>query len=135
MHRAERNVDVATWEEMSRDSMQAARRLLAEGHFRSSISRAYYAAYTALSGELVRRTVRFTHGWNNPSHDQVTALIRNGLALAPETRRQMSRAIRRLRVAREDADYRPGAGVDRALALACIHDAIRILVALEGKDD
>jgi uncharacterized protein (UPF0332 family) len=123
---------VATWEEMSRDCLLAAQKLLGEGHWRSSVSRSYYSAYSAISGVLVQSGVAFVHGWNNPSHEQVAALVRNGLALPIGLRRQINQAIRRLRVAREGADYHPGAAIDRALALACIHDAGRIIRALES---
>jgi uncharacterized protein (UPF0332 family) len=126
---------VATWGEMSRDSLLAAHRLLAEGHLRSSVSRSYYAAYSSISGALVRRGVAFAHGWNNPSHEQVAALVRNGLALPSGLRRQVNQAIRRLRVAREGADYHPGATIDRALAVACVHDAGRVVQALEDGHD
>jgi uncharacterized protein (UPF0332 family) len=122
---------LATWRELSRDSLRAAQLLLEEGHLRSSVSRAYYAAYCAVSDQLSQRGVSFAHGWNNPSHDQLPALVRNNLALAVNRRRQLSRAIRRLRTAREDADYRPGIAVDRTLALACVHDAIFVVETLE----
>jgi len=126
---------VATWRELSLDSLRAARVLLAAGHVRSSISRSYYAAYCAVSGELARRRVRFARGWQNPSHEQLAALIQSGLPLPVGTRRQLSRAIRRLRVARETADYRPGVTVHRGDALAATHDAGLILEALEIADE
>lgn len=45
---------------------------------------------------------------DNPAHDQLLSLIRNGLTLTPGARRQTAAALRRLRLARESADYRPG---------------------------
>jgi uncharacterized protein (UPF0332 family) len=126
---------MATWEEMSRDSFRSAQKLLAEGHLRSSVSRSYYAAYAIVSAELIHKGLTFAHGWNNPSHEQVAALIRNGLALSPNVRHQLNRAIRRLRIGREDADYRPGATVDRHTALAAIHDANLIRQTLETSHD
>ncbi len=121
---------MATWRELSLDSLQAAQKLLVEGHWRSSVSRSYYAAYCAVSGELVRRGASFAHGWNNPSHEQVPALVRTGLGLPLNTRRQLNQAIRRLRTARENADYRPRVRVDRADALGAVHDAILIVKTL-----
>src|SRR2546425_856887 len=105
---------------MSRECLLAAQKLLVEGHCRSCVSRSYYAAYSAISGALVKRGVTFARGWNNPSHEQVAALVHNGLALPVDLRRQINQAIRRLRVAREGADYHPGATIDRPLAVACI---------------
>jgi uncharacterized protein (UPF0332 family) len=124
-------VTLATWEEISLDSLRAAQKLLDDGHFRSSVSRSYYAAYCAVTGELCRRNDRFARGRNNPAHEQLTALIRNGLPWQAGPRRRLTRAVRRLRFARETADYRPGVSVDRALALACVFDALAVLELLE----
>jgi uncharacterized protein (UPF0332 family) len=122
---------LATWEELSLDSLRAAQKLLDEGHLRSSVSRSYYAAYCAVAGELTRRGVRFPRARRNPAHEQLTALIRNGLPLQIGARRRLTRAVRRLRYARESADYRPGISVQRALALACVFDAFAVLELLE----
>lgn len=122
---------MATWKELSLDSLRAAQKLLDEGHLRSSVSRSYYAAYCAVAGELARRSVRFARGWNNPAHEQLTVLIRNGLPLQIGTRRRLTRAVRRLRFARQNSDYRPGISVERGLALACVFDAVAVLELLE----
>ena len=82
---------MATWQEMSLGCLQAAKLLLAEGQWRGSINRSYYAAYCAVSHELVRRGVRFPQGWNNPAHDQLPAMIHNGLTLPQDTRRKLIR--------------------------------------------
>jgi uncharacterized protein (UPF0332 family) len=119
---------------MSLDCLRAAKRLLDEGYFRSSISRAYYAAYCAATIELVERGFTFAHGWNNPSHEQLPDLILNNTALPRDKRWRINKSLRILRQAREDADYRPGVTVDRALALACIHSAVDVLQILEIQD-
>src|SRR5436190_21436449 len=103
---------LATWEELSRDSLRAAKLLERDGHLRSSVSRAYYAAYCAIARELAARGVRFPHGWNNPSHEQMPDLVAHNLPLPSGTRRRMNSYIRLLRGLREDADYRPGASID-----------------------
>jgi uncharacterized protein (UPF0332 family) len=123
---------VATWRELSLDSLEAAQKLLAAGHWRSSVSRSYYSAYCALADQLTRRGVLFARGWRNPSHDQLPNLIQHSLPLPANARRQLARAIRRLRTVREDADYRPRTTVDRSLALACVQDAIFVMQALEN---
>jgi uncharacterized protein (UPF0332 family) len=123
---------LASWRELSLDSLEAAQKLLAAGHWRSSVSRSYYSAYCALADPLSRRGVLFARGWRNPSHDQLPDLIQHSLLLPINARRQLARAVRRLRIAREDADYRPGTTVDRSLALACMQDAIFVTQALEN---
>ena len=118
---------MATWTELSIDNLQAAKRLATDGYLRSSISRAYYAAYCACAGELAARGLSFPHGWANPSHEQLPDLVNHNLPLPPSTRHRLIGRLRLLRRAREVADYRPGLSVDRALALQCLRDAEAVL--------
>jgi uncharacterized protein (UPF0332 family) len=124
---------VATWQEMSRDSLRAARSLYSEELFRSSVSRAYYAAYCAVAGELAVRGVSYSHGWHNPGHDQLPDLVLNNTTLPRNTRFEINKALRRLRRAREDADYRPAATVDRRDALRVVRDASFVVQTLEDR--
>jgi uncharacterized protein (UPF0332 family) len=98
---------LATWEELSRENLRAAKLLAEQGYLRSSISRAYYAAYCAVAGELAARGLSFPHGWKNPSHEQLPQTIAANLPLPLMVHRRMNRSIRLLRGMREDADYRP----------------------------
>jgi uncharacterized protein (UPF0332 family) len=120
---------------MSRESLASAKLLAAEGRLRNSVSRAYYAAYAAVAGELAARGMSFAHGWNNPGHEQLPSLISHTMALPQDVRRRLSKLIRVLRHAREDADYRPGIAIDRTLALNCLRDAIAILRDLGVPDE
>ncbi len=126
---------MSTWREMSQDCLQVAKLLLTESQWRSSINRSYYAAYCALSHALIHQGVRFPHGWNNPTHEQLPALVRNGLPLSQPRRRPINQALRRLRYAREDSDYRPMAFVTKTVAMACIHDAELIVEIMEEEID
>ncbi|HZP80155.1 MAG TPA: hypothetical protein VFB21_00835 [Chthonomonadaceae bacterium] len=54
--------------------LPAAKQLVGRGRLRSSINRAYYAAYSAVTSHPVARCVRFAHGWNNPARADDTAL-------------------------------------------------------------
>ena len=112
---------------MSLDCLEASQVLLTAGLLRRSVSSAYYAAYCAVAGELAARNLRFAHGWNNPPHDQLAELVQNNLALPVNSGRQVARLLRRLRGARESADYRPGATIDETLALASLRDAGTVL--------
>lgn len=116
------------------DCLRGAKRLLNDGHLRSSVSRAYYAAYCAATSDLAERAVTFTHGWHNPGHEQLPGLILNNSGLPRANRWRVNRALRLLRQAREDADYRPDVSVDRPLALACVHHATTVLDLLEIYD-
>jgi uncharacterized protein (UPF0332 family) len=115
---------------MSQESLASAKTLAAEGRLRNSVSRAYYAAYAAVTGELTARGMSFAHGWNNPAHEQVPDLVGNNLPLPQATRWRLRKAMRILRRAREDADYRPGVSVDRSLATDCLRFAILVMEAL-----
>ena len=68
-----------TWKELGQDNLEAAQALLREKYWQSSVSRSYYAAYCAVSERLTENGVQFARGWNNPAHDQLLSLIRNGL--------------------------------------------------------
>ncbi len=118
---------MATWQELSSDNFQAATKLLNEGHLRSSVSRAYYAAYCAVTAELVAQGVQFAHGWNNPAHDQLPELILNTMRLPRALRFPLNRAVRRLRTARENVDYRPHTPIDRPDAIRFLRDASFVL--------
>jgi uncharacterized protein (UPF0332 family) len=118
---------LATWQEVSRECLQAAKMLAGEGYWRSSVSRSYYAAYCAVTSVLVVRSSRFGRGWHNPPHEHLFQLLTPNLTLSQDVRRRLSRRLRTLRHAREDADDRPGIIVNRALALHCLRDAIVVL--------
>lgn len=118
------------WAERSQTCLNAAKLLLDRELFRDSVSRSYYAAYSAATSYLLARRVTFAHGWNNPAHEQLPDLILNNTSLPRSTRIRLNRSLRLLRQAREDADYRPGRFVDRALALDCLHSAIEALQIL-----
>ena len=126
---------MASWEELSVGCLRSAKLLIREGYFRSSISRAYYAAYCAISSALAERGVSFAHGWQNPSHEQIPGLVVHNLTVSREERRRANQFIRILRQAREDSDYRPGVTVDRALAITCLHLADRIMAIMRISDD
>src|SRR5438552_17364424 len=114
---------------MSLDSLRAAKTLVGEGRLRSAVSRSYYAAYCAVTSELVGRGISFAHGWNNTGHEQLPDLVSNNLPMPPERRRRLRKALRILRRAREDADYRPGITVVRPAALDYLRAAILVTEA------
>jgi uncharacterized protein (UPF0332 family) len=123
---------VATWREMSEDSLRAAEALLREGRYRSSISRSYYAAYCAATHEIVQKLTTFSHGWKNPSHEKVPVYVQNNLTISQVKKDAVVRLIGALRLLREDADYRPQENIDAAAAQDCIRDARDIQQELWG---
>lgn len=103
--------------------------------FRRSVSNAYYAAYSAVAGELTRQGVTFARGWNNPAHDQLPDLVLNNMTRSRSTRYQINKALRRLRIERENADYRPRMEINRRTALNCVRDAALVSKLLEVQTD
>lgn len=125
---------MATWHEMSLDCLEAAKELFAESRLRSCVSRAYYAVYCAVAGEITMRKVKFPFGWKNPGHKQLPDLVLHKSGLPYQQRLIINKAVRRLRKAREDADYRPSTTLSRSEALKYLHDArlvVRQLVEVE----
>ena len=126
---------LATWQEMSGDCLKSAKVLLDQGLFRRSISSSYYAAYSAATGELVKRGVHFAHGWQNPSHDQLPALVMHNAGVQSSTRYQLRKYIQILRRARENADYRPNEAMSHSVALDCLRLANRVYKIIEETND
>jgi hypothetical protein len=121
---------MAIWREMSLDNRKAAQQLLLVGCHRSSISRSYFAAYCILT-EVFSETVTFSHGGNNPSHQDLPQLILHNLHALPMHRRmELLAAFRRLWKARVDADYGPKALIGRFEALSAFREANRIFYVL-----
>ena len=120
---------------MSVNSRKAAQHLLDAECYRSSISRAYYAAYCAVTSQLAGKYT-FPFGGNNPSHPDLPNLILYNLPALPEyKRRAVKQAVSRLWKARVEADYVPGAYTDRNTAVNALRDATRVLLLLEIKDE
>ncbi len=112
-----------TWTAMARENLIAAKSLSADARWRSAVSRAYYAAYCAVTVELEGRA-NFPGGRQNPSHDQLPKLILNSLSdISVPDRQNMKRAAVRLYRKRIAADYRPGEHVGAEESLVAIRDA------------
>ncbi|QQS08135.1 MAG: hypothetical protein IPK69_09000 [Phycisphaerales bacterium] len=92
-----------------------------DGVRRPSVSRAYYATYAAVVARLHAQGVDTFGDRSNPSHAEFPSLIRRTVSgVSADHRRNVSKLVRRLRVLREIADYRPGmtlADADRTEAL------------------
>ncbi len=126
---------MATWRELSLECRTAAKNLLTDGCFRSSINRSYYAAYAALSSKLEGKII-YKEGRNNPAHaDLSTYILHNLDSLSRATRFELTKAMGRLWKARVIADYVPPTFVDRNIAVNALRDVNTILLALEIEDE
>ena len=118
---------MATWQEIGRDSFQAAHELLEQGRFRSSVSRAYFGLYSLVTAQLGDRGLTLSQAErDNPGHQQVLTMLEHNLIsrdTRPALKRQITRASRTVQRARVVADYGPGLTVDQSLARAVLRDA------------
>lgn len=121
----------AAWNDLSRDALLAARELLQHNRLRSSLSRAYYAAYSAVAQQMADHRIAFPRGWNNPSHDQLVRWLANSRNLSLTSRRRLTRAVGLLRNSRENADYRPDVSFTRADVIRLLKEAVFILKFFE----
>lgn len=97
---------------------------------RGICSRAYYAAYAMVTAHLPD-SITFGRGWRNPEHARLPAYVNQIPGFSESYRREVRRALRRLRQRREDADYRPGITVDTGTARESLRDASTVFVLLE----
>jgi uncharacterized protein (UPF0332 family) len=119
---------------MARDSLEAARVLLANKHWRSSVSRSYYSAFAAMTA-AVESNASFPSGRDAPAHATMPALIRNYLSqLRIVERRRLMSDVRELYENRITADYRVSRTVNRETALRSVLLAERAIKALESND-
>lgn len=107
------------WSEMASDARKAASRLVGE-HYRSCLSRAYYAVYSKVTFDLTAIPgVSFPLGDEGPKHPGRTGtggirrLIETHMtSLSPPKRVKLSELVGRLYTLRCVADYRPSVDVD-----------------------
>jgi uncharacterized protein (UPF0332 family) len=108
------------WLELARDSRKSANELIQQDRYRSSISRAYYAAYAKVSHELIHTAgLTMPPGREGPNHPGklgtggIRRMIEGGMPNMSKARRtKLSELIGRLYTLRIDADYRPLVKVD-----------------------
>jgi uncharacterized protein (UPF0332 family) len=108
------------WLNLANESRRSANELLQLDHYRSSISRAYYAAYAKVAHELVVTAhLSMPSGREGPSHPGkmgtggVRRMIESAMPnMTAERRIKLSELIGRLYTLRVNADYRPSAIVE-----------------------
>ena len=97
---------MTTWHEIATDNEAAARELFRAGRWRSCVSRAYYAVYSAISGVLADQGLEFSGARANPDHADLPDLIESNIAgLRDWERRDLKSAARNLYAHRLAAYY------------------------------
>jgi uncharacterized protein (UPF0332 family) len=110
------------WLELARDARKAANILVTEDRYRSSGSRAYYAAYSKVTHELVvTARLPMPPEREGPSHRRVRPIIETSMPNMPQPKRdKLSELIGRMYTLRIDADYKPSSEVGISEARAAI---------------
>lgn len=105
-----------TWLDLARDGRKAAGRLVTEERFRSCASRAYYAAYSKVTHELVMTAgLAMAADREGPGHASIRRLIETSMPnMQQEKRVKLSELVGRLYTLRIDADYKPSVEVEGA---------------------
>ena len=121
-----------TWKEISLDSLAAAKALLADEHYRSAVSRAYYAVYSRIVGALVGKAT-FPSGYEGPHHEDLDDLFFDYLSrVSIRDRWRYASSVKQLYVKRLEADYQPSATVDMALARDVVVLASEVFRVIEA---
>lgn len=116
-----------TWLDVAADSLKAAQLLFDKEHYRSSVSRGYYALFQA-------STALFLHvGLKSPSHGNWSHAMLPQLFEVEQVRRNVRRPMSLRQAAklsyhsRCDADYRPRVRIDAVMAKRVRRDAGMVL--------
>lgn len=119
-----------TWDEIGRDSLEAAKLLNEAGRCRSSVSRAYFAAYSLFTHRLPEDRV--------PKHQHVQGLTRQHFGdLSEMQQERLVELLESLKIRRITADYDRVKPVDNASADAGVAEcekAMRLMEANRGQN-
>ncbi len=99
---------MATWQEVGNDGFRAAVALYDGGYYRNATSRFYYASFSVLTHELIRRGARpaFRDNRATPGHAQLPLLVRTYFThMSSVKRNNLTALVTGLYLDRLDADY------------------------------
>ena len=118
-----RRPNADAWFVMSRDSLEAARKIT-RGHPRSLMSRVYYSLFCYVHGKLIQAGQSPRKGLGTWSHNSLPGLIVEHLVkpLGSTQAKTLRRAVIRCRDLRGLADYIPGSELDAEVTI----DAMRL---------
>jgi uncharacterized protein (UPF0332 family) len=106
---------MATWSDTAQENFEAASALRADRRWRSSASRAYYAAFALLTGRLIEGGQSPRRGFGTWPHEQLPLMVEKHL-LSGAAASNVAYAVRRLYRLRLLADYQPLTSFDRSTA-------------------
>jgi len=121
------------WSAIAADNLAAAGELMRNDRCRSSVNRAYFAVYAAVTDRLVTTGVRFTGDREGPPHgDRLRNLVKHNLSdLSTAAKRDIRKLINVLYELRLSADYRPSVSIDHRTAREAVAQAQVVMRRLE----
>ena len=119
---------MSTWNEMAREARSAAGSCLREELYRSCVSRAYYATFSAITAALHEAGVTVPKGRNAWAHAALPKLIRDHLGdkLGRHRARELMRMVRENYVTRLSADYVSEISITKESARRCLTNATTV---------
>ncbi len=111
------------------ENYEAAKELGDARRYRSCASRAYYAAFSAVT-HAVSGHAPLTRGRETPAHAKLPQLVKDHSGLDKQWARRVMAAIRRLYDFRIAADYQSSRTVDEGVARRARRDARLVCSAL-----
>lgn len=125
---------MTTWTQMSIDAFKAAIVLHRKGYDRSAVSRAYYAAYAAVTVVLVKDpSVTFAHHRPNPDHGRLLDHMQHAFqmqGILQDVTNRLKGHLRDLRRLRVRADYAPTEAIGSREAEAAVRMAEKVIQEL-----
>lgn len=119
------------WVDIARDNRFAVYETLSHGRWRTCLSRAYYAVYSAATEALISQGVNMPIGRNSPHHAKLPNLVGNNLnTISHSVRWRLAGMIRKLYNLRIIADYVPSFALGESearLALGLMNQAFGFL--------
>jgi uncharacterized protein (UPF0332 family) len=121
---------VNEWKKISGDKLRSAEKLRDSGYLRSALSRAYYAAYSAVTMHLVADNyVPPSSDRERPGHAESQSLVLRLPSLSKNDAKDVREKVSRLYKFRLEADYRAKVQISRRQA----DQAIMICRSVLGK--
>jgi len=132
MGKALMNRTAEHWAHMAHDARKAAQACTAGGHFRSAVSRAYYAMFAAVTGLLIDQKVMPRAGLGTWAHERLPGIAKENLKakLGDVPSQDVKRMLTYMYKLRLIADYVPGATVDGRDARDCLRYAMSVMRTL-----
>jgi len=123
------------WNTLASSSYGAVGLLAQERYDRSTVSRAYYAAYSRIAHMLALCGMTFADGREGPGHEKLDEVVLRHLRMLGQHRWLVAEDLRTLYKMRLEADYRPSRPIEAMAARKAVRLMSRIFSLTKGVVD